>query len=912
MNEWAPEWTDEFELASSHGWWPFDPYVHDPAYIDDEMRAMAEEIAVAFIERNTPMMSPRPSALAYMPPTVVGWSQPPHPVDVIVSFNPHASKAEKAAAVLLDYYHDDALRHWADDGNVKRCFIGGNNPQKENHDPLLLIAAHANPHHKIWSCSGIRWKDLDDAVQGAIARRTKLGPLPKASYDTNPIVIYYYDNDFMKRITYPLASVPDALNPENATGARYWAMYSGPGDDAHVDAGLDKSHTLQTNDPTRIRIERENPGWKTKADLKKILAKYSSTFQHSDDCPTCTGQLSMPMKSGSAGGWDDEGFDWDRDVAGTGIVGSITGAILALVSAVLTATGVGAIVGVPLGIATPVIVAAINDLDVGLHTGDFGAGIAGLATAIAQAATSAAGSGGISLPPAAMKSLAGAVTAVSNSVRAGEKKKLDFGQIWNNTAKQVAGHKLGDDEAIAIAQMLSGQGPAAGHVFIQGYLAGKFLDAKGINAIAKLMNGMSVFADPRIINLGLLGMGFGQIAKKQGYSSFAPSKSSGSVSQAAPSRARGHATHGEFVGQDSSSKQYGPMSQTAISSLLARAQAAGLAVSGSNPWTIDTHEHGVKLSVSWDPASGTTIVSVTDKYPYVSNAQIWERIDALAGASMTHVTGAMLSPKDKLDAFVQFRLVPRYTKHATSGPYDIADDIHQDERIEVAQGLLNQLRGAKPGDVLFLSSTGILDAPTREAVRSFQFEAGVGSYDGMPTTETLLALEAEVQRKADILAGAYLTGPFVTGVGFDTHVPAGTLIYDGPNGHPISMIAEDTRAMFMQRLGHWMQLDIDGTHVWVQDAAIETSARGYGTGQIVFTGQTSLTPPPDYGPLSRGCPTGSWWDPFTSTCRTATPLPMPPTPQPMPGPPPPAPLPINPVAPTPTSTQGWFYSDFGF
>ena len=505
------EWDDS--LGYDDGW--------DPDFVD-----MVEEIAVGFALRNSPPPPPRPSALAFAPEisgdAFVGWSPPPHPVDVIVSFDPRASKKEKAAAVLLDYYHDNALRSWADDGNVKKCFIGGDNPAKENHDPLLLVAAHANPHHEIWKCAGLSWKALDDAVQGAIARRTKLGPLPKSDYSSNPIVIYYYDNDYMKRITYPLLSVPDALNPANASGARYWAMYSGPGDAANVDAGLDKSHTLQTADPKRIKIERENPGWKNKAALKQILAKYPSEFQHSGDCPTCKGQLSMPMQSGSAGGWDDEGFDWDRDVAGTGIVGSITGAILALVSAVLTATGVGAIVGVPLGIATPLIVAAINDLDVGLHTGDFGAGIAGLATAIAQAATSAAGQGGISLPPQAMKALAGTVSSIAGAVRAGEQKKLDFGQIWNDTAKKVKGKPFGDDEAIAIAHMLTGQGPAAGHVFIQGYLAGKFLDMPSIEAIAKLLKAMAVFADPRIINLGLLGMGFGHVAKVQGKSSFAP------------------------------------------------------------------------------------------------------------------------------------------------------------------------------------------------------------------------------------------------------------------------------------------------------------------------------------------------------------------------------------------------------
>ncbi|HYX20198.1 MAG TPA: hypothetical protein VFA98_05080 [Thermoanaerobaculia bacterium] len=527
----------------------------------------AEKIATDFVLRHSPAPPPKP----VFPGTWVGWSPPPHPVDVIVSFDPKASKKEKAAAVLLDYYHDNALRSWADDGNVKKCFIGTKDPKKEDHDPLLLVAAYLDPNHKVWKCPGVSWKQLDDAVQSAIGRRMKLGPLPKASYDlgpsnTNPIVIYYYDHDLMKRISYPPMSIPEALRVSlTSPTAHYWAVYSGPGDTASAEAGLDKIHTLQTADPKRIQIERENPGWKNRAELKKILAKYPKDFAQSGECPSCKGSLGLSsMQAGSAGQWGDEGFDWDRDVAGTGIIGSITGAILALVSAVLTATGVGAIVGVPLAIATPLIVAAINDLDVGLHTGDFGAGLAGIATALIQAAGSAAGQAGMSIPPEAMKALGGTVTAIAAAVRAGQEKKLDFAQIWDEAAKKVQGSgKIGDNEAIAIAQMLTGQGPAAGHVFTQGYLAGKFLDMPAIASIAKLLQAYAAFADPRIINLGLLGMGIGYISKTQGGSTFRGASSGVTLPAGAPRAAaapksgsrrpqrRGaqHASRGDFAGQ---------------------------------------------------------------------------------------------------------------------------------------------------------------------------------------------------------------------------------------------------------------------------------------------------------------------------------------------------------------------------
>ena len=116
------------------------------------------------------------------------------------------------------------------------------------------------------------------------------------------------------------------------------------------------------------------------------------------------------------------------------------------------------------------------------------------------------------------------MTAISKAVIAGQQKKLDFGQIWQDVAEKAKGYsRIGDAEAEAIASMLAGPkgqtGGApgtAGHVFIQGYLAGKFLDAAAIAGVAKILQAYAAFADPRIINVALLGMGIGFVSKKQG------------------------------------------------------------------------------------------------------------------------------------------------------------------------------------------------------------------------------------------------------------------------------------------------------------------------------------------------------------------------------------------------------------
>jgi hypothetical protein len=246
-------------------------------------------------------------------------------------------------------------------------------------------------------------------------------------YDTNPVVIYYYDNDTMKRISYPGPSIPAALNPGNN---RWWAWGMGDSSDAGKAAGLDDVHTRETNDPKKIAVERANPGWTTPQQKQALKSKYPWLSD---------------MKSGSAGDWGNEQFQWDKDVAGTGVIGSITGAILALVSAVLDATGIGAVVGVPLGIATPFIVAAINATDTALHAGDFGAALTNLGPALAQAAIQAAakgaGASGFTIPPAAIKALSGTVTMIGQAVQAGQKKKPDFGQLWSDVAARRASRR---------------------------------------------------------------------------------------------------------------------------------------------------------------------------------------------------------------------------------------------------------------------------------------------------------------------------------------------------------------------------------------------------------------------------------------------------------------------------------------
>ena len=65
--------------------------------------------------------------------------------------------------------------------------------------------------------------------------------------------------------------------------------------------------------------------------------------------------------------------------------------------------------------------------------------------------------------------------------------------------------------------------------------------------------------------------------------------------------------------------------------LLAKLAQDGMAVTGNNPWDIDTNKHGVHLRAAWDPATQALHLIVTSGeggyFGAVTCERIWERID---------------------------------------------------------------------------------------------------------------------------------------------------------------------------------------------------------------------------------------------------------------------------------------------
>ena len=420
----------------------------------------------------------------------VGWTAPPHPIDYVPSLNAKDSFQQQARSVLLSFHYDDATKNWTDQQNVKDAF---GYTKEGGYDVTRLIGAYENKNDPVWkkldsasgSAPGQGWKDFDAAIRGAIQRRLKLGALPASSYDTDPIVVYYYDDDRMKKIVWPKHDVPTAIDPLNANATTYWRLYD--------------VFTYETQDPGKIALERKKPG--------------SPSGCYSKGRDGCRG----------AGGWDDEGFDWNKDAPGNvdAVFTGIASAVMEVIGAVLDVTGVGTAIGVALNVAGAVIPALIGGIagviDAGFQGTDNAGALLGIAKALLTAASAGFKAGtGVTIPPEALKALSGTVTMVAQTLDQAQKKRLNYTEAWNLVASKASKFtKLGDQEVHAISVLLGPTG--AGKLFMNGYTVGRLAPMPQIAAIAKMVQayGENFAHDPKAFNIFLLGAGLGHVASVQ-------------------------------------------------------------------------------------------------------------------------------------------------------------------------------------------------------------------------------------------------------------------------------------------------------------------------------------------------------------------------------------------------------------
>lgn len=76
---------------------------------------------------------------------------------------------------------------------------------------------------------------------------------------------------------------------------------------------------------------------------------------------------------------------------------------------------------------------------------------------------------------------------------------------------------------------------------------------------------------------------------------------------------------------------YSDISRAKVDAILDVLTSNGSLITGSNPWIVDTKNHGVLLKGEWNERTSTLDITVTDAAWYVTSKAVWENIDSLMG-----------------------------------------------------------------------------------------------------------------------------------------------------------------------------------------------------------------------------------------------------------------------------------------
>jgi hypothetical protein len=94
------------------------------------------------------------------------------------------------------------------------------------------------------------------------------------------------------------------------------------------------------------------------------------------------------------------------------------------------------------------------------------------------------------------------------------------------------------------------------------------------------------------------------------------------------------------------------MSRQKVDALLRTLRHFGAAVSGDNPWEVDTHQSGIKLLGRLDEAESNLEITVIDKDWYVPCLTIWRKLDQLMKCAQAMTDGEIAAIEYPLgDAF---------------------------------------------------------------------------------------------------------------------------------------------------------------------------------------------------------------------------------------------------------------------
>ena len=181
--------------------------------------------------------------------------------------------------------------------------------------------------------------------------------------------------------------------------------------------------------------------------------------------------------------WGPEGFAWDKDVAGN--VGQIVTYVLAAVSAILTATGVGAAAGAALLALSATIGAWANVVDQSLVGGDVGGAMNGFLQAFAKIAGQSGVGKFMGLDKAKTTALLSTLAKLAPLVQYTQNAGMGFADAYayiQAHAATVGG--LDNDQINAIATAI---GPDAARVFLAGVQVGQYTTMADVQGVSGLL-----------------------------------------------------------------------------------------------------------------------------------------------------------------------------------------------------------------------------------------------------------------------------------------------------------------------------------------------------------------------------------------------------------------------------------------
>jgi hypothetical protein len=79
-------------------------------------------------------------------------------------------------------------------------------------------------------------------------------------------------------------------------------------------------------------------------------------------------------------------------------------------------------------------------------------------------------------------------------------------------------------------------------------------------------------------------------------------------------------------------RTYENIDRSRVDTILKGLVEHGSLVSGTNPWEVDTRNHGVHLQGVWNEDASILSITITDADWYVPQSTIWENIESLMQA----------------------------------------------------------------------------------------------------------------------------------------------------------------------------------------------------------------------------------------------------------------------------------------